>query len=359
MDKKNHFFLLLLSIILLFSFFVSSCDDTDSPDKPTPIIESSAKGIYVLNEGLYNMNNSSLCYYDFESGKLTEDIFRKVNNRGLGDTGSDLKIYGSKLYCVVNLSEQLEIMNVSDCKSIKQISLQGKQPRKITFYQNKAYICCYNGEVIQLDTASLKIETIVRAGKNPEGVCVANHKLYVTNSGGLDYPNYDNTVSVFSLPALTLTKTIEVAINPSIIQADEDGNLYLVSQGDYGATPCTFQKIDSETDEVVHDYELPILNFAISHDNDYVYYYNFNTDDSWIRELDLVSGNIIKENFIVDGTSIETPYSITVNSTNGDIYITDVYNYTVNGEVYCFNQYGRKKFSFEAGLNPSVIAIRN
>lgn len=355
MDKKQLSFLKISSIFILFATFFAACDEPEPP-KPEPITENSVKGIYILNEGLFNMNNSSISYYNFETGTLTEDIFREANNRGLGDTGSDLQIYGGKLYCIVNVSEQIEIMNAADCKSLKQISLSGKGPRKIAFYQNKAYVSCYDGTVIQIDTTSLEIETTALAGRNPEGLCVANHKLYVSNSGGMDYPNYDRTVSIFTLPSLTLIKTIEVGINPGIIQADEDGNVYIVSRGDYGETPSTFQKIDSKMDELVHDYEFPILNFTFSHDNAYIYYYN--TTDSWIRMLDPVSGNIINENFIADGTPIETPYSITVNPTNGDVYITDVYQYTVNGEVYCFNQHGRKKFSFEAGLNPCAIAFK-
>ncbi len=58
---------------------------------------------------------------------------------------------------------------------------------------------CFDGSIVKIDTASLQIEATATAGRNPEGVCVVNNKLYVSNSGGLDFPNYDNTVSVFDL----------------------------------------------------------------------------------------------------------------------------------------------------------------
>ena len=100
--------------------------------------DASAYGVYVLNEGLFQHNNCTLSYYDFETLTLTPDIFLQVNKRGLGDTGNDLKKYGSKLYCVVNNSHRVEVMDFATAQSIKAIPLSGKSPRQITFSQGKA-----------------------------------------------------------------------------------------------------------------------------------------------------------------------------------------------------------------------------
>ena len=59
--------------------------------------------------------------------------------------------------------------------------------------------------------------------------------------------------------------------------------------------------------------------------------------------------------FIADGTELRTPYGIAVNPENGDVYLTDAYQYTTNGDVYCFGSNGQKKFQFEAGINPNSI----
>ena len=80
---------------------------------------SHADGLYILNEGTFQHNNSTITYYNFETGAITEDIFLEANHRGLGDTGNDLQRYGSKLYAVVNNSNRLEVMNFEDAKSIK------------------------------------------------------------------------------------------------------------------------------------------------------------------------------------------------------------------------------------------------
>lgn len=358
-NKIRHIICVNLFTLTFISLFFSACNKPCEIPDPEPIRDGAAKGVFVLNEGLIDMNNSTITYYDFQTGEITKDMFLTTNSRKLGDTGNDLQMYGNKMYAVINVSEQIEVMSAENCKSIKRIPLIGKQPRKIAFAGNKAYISCWDGSVVRIDTATLEVDAAALAGRNPEGIAVANNKLYVANSGGLDNPNYDNTVSVFDLNTFTLIKTIEVAINPYVIHADQEGDLYLVSRGNYSSTPYQFQRIDSQTDEVVQNFGLPVLNFAISGQYAYLYSYNFSTQKSWIKVMDILTEEIINEDFITDQNQFETPYGIAVNPNNGDVYITDGYQFTLSGDVYCFDKNGKKKFSFESGLNPAVIVFKN
>lgn len=347
--------LIVLFIVLSVSH---GCIPDDPEPDPQPVLNSGAIGAYVLCEGLFNMNNTTLVYYDFKNGIITDDLFLQVNNRGLGDTGNDLKQYGSKLYCVVNVSSQIEVMDVNSAQSIKQISLANRQPRYIAFFEDKAYISCYDGSVVKLDTTTLEIEDIATAGSNPEGLCVANGKLYVANSGGLNYPNYGNTVSVFDLNDFTKIKDITVGINPYSLKADSQGDVYLVSRGNYENIPYSFQRIDSQTDEVVQDFDLEVLNFTISGNYAYLYNYDYSSRTSWIKVMDITTETTVKENLISDNTNIDIPYGIAVNPSNGDVYIADANDFVSNGDVFCFDKNGNKKFSFEVGLNPNSIIIR-
>lgn len=341
----------------LLSVLFPACDHPEPPVNK-PVEDAGSKGVYILNEGLFDMNNSTITYYDFESGRITKDLFLEQNGRGLGDTGNDLQQYGSKMYAVINISEQIEVMNIEDCKSVKRIPLPGKQPRKIAFAGNKAYVSCYDGSVVRIDTTTLEIDGTATAGRNPEGIAVANNKLYVANSGGLDNPNYDNTVSVFDLNTFSLIKNIEVVINPYSLKTDCEGDLYLVSRGNYSSIPYQFQRISSQTDEVVQNYQIPVLNFSIHGQYAYLYSYNFSTQESWIKVMDIISEQIVNENFISEQGNIKTPYTIGINPTNGDVYISDSYQFTVSGDVYCFDKTGKQKFNFEAGINPTAFIFK-
>lgn len=343
---------------LVLPLLAVSCHRPGPEPEPEPQPDAYANGMYILNEGLFQMNNSTLSYYDFTTGKLTENIFLDVNHRGLGDVGNDLKRYGSKLYIVVNNSNIVEVVDVKTVQSLKTINLSGKQPRQVAFLDDKAYISCFDGDVVRIDTASLEVEATVHTGPNPDGICACNGKLYVCNSGGLSYPNYGNTVSVVDPATFTVVKDITVAVNPTRVKGYSDRYVYVVSNGNYGDVPYTFQKIDCQTDEIVKNYNLEVLNFDVHQNLAYVYSYNYSTMTSWIKVLDLETDEIVKEQFISDGTQLKTPYGIKVNPLNGDVYITDAGTFTTNGDVYCFDKDGKKKFSFEAGLNPSAMAFR-
>lgn len=360
---KHNYILFALAITTVFS----SCrkDNDTTPDNQE--ITSLYKGIYVLSEGTINNNNSSLTYYDYGTKITTPNLFFTANGRGIGDTGNDLQVYGSKMYIVVNVSNTVEVVNARTAKSIKQISFVngtvGRQPRSIVFNKNKAFISSYDGTVAVMDTTSLAIEKYITVGRNPEKMAIANGKLYVANSGGLDYPNYDKTVSVIDLTTLTETKKITVALNPVGMIADQYGDIYVLSSGDYGTVKPAMTVIDSKTDLVSQTF----ANFgggsiAISGDVAYIagttYDENFNATN-YVKLFNVKTEKMLRSNFITDGTVITTPYGINVDPVSGEVFITDAKNFSTNGQVVCFNSLGVKKYSLTTGITPNKIIFLN
>lgn len=355
--SKNYRLLSNALVFLLFAIFCAASCQPPTPPTPEPV-DVQSNGLYILNEGLFRHNNSTITFYDFDSGEIHTDIFLEMNQRGLGDTGNDLKRYGSKLYCVVNNSHRVDVMDFQTAKSIKVISLPGKSPRYITFYQNKAFISCFDGDVVRIDTATLEVEQTAHSGNNPEGLCVCNGKLYVANSGGLNNPDYDKTVSIFDVNTLTLLNTLEVGLNPYRVYAsDDDLSVYVCTRGDYIDQCGTLSRIDARTDQITKTWQ-NIQNFCLDGDKAYVYEVDYNASSNPVKVLDLSDPDAEITNFITDGTILQMPYCITVNPLNGDVYITDAYNFTVTGDVYCFDKNGKKKYSFPAGLNPCAIVFK-
>lgn len=348
-----------------WGLFLTSCDDMD--DKLKPEINTGAAEptqLYILSEGLFNLNNSTLASYDLNSKTLVTDFFLTVNKRGLGDTANDMGVYGSKMYVVVNVSSQIEVLDVKSGKSLAQIAMKNekgiaREPRYVEFHAGKAYVCSFDGTVARIDTSTLKIEAFVQCGKNPDGICVANNKLYVTNSGGLSFPDYDNTVSVIDINTFTEIQKITVATNPGRIHADSEGDVYVVSRGNHGANPYVFQRINSNTDTLEDTFEdIQALNFNIHNDTAYIYNFDFTNQTCWVKVFDCKTEKIISENFITDGTELSTPYGVDINPANGDVYLTDAKSYTVWGDVLCFDRHGKLKFKInEIGLNPNKVVF--
>lgn len=351
--RKVLFSLVLLAVV------VTACHKPVVTPDDTQIDRN---GIFILNEGLMDQNNSSISYYNLKNGYINADIFTAVNNRGLGDTGNDLQRYGSKLYCVVNISENIQVMGLYSAKVVGTISLVGKSPRKICFSGSKAYVSCFDGTVVRIDTASLAVEATVAVGANPEGVCIANGKLYVANSGGLNSPNYGNTVSVIDLASFAVVKNITVVENPvKLYLSTNQQDLYLISNGNYSNVSSRLQKINTVTDEVVRTFDFEITNMCVYENRAYIYSSNYNPDapEYTLQVMDLSTETIVNEHFVSDQTVLKIPYCVAVNPQNGDVYVVDAQNFIVNGDVYCFGQDGKRKFSFEVGINPSAIVFLN
>jgi YVTN family beta-propeller protein len=349
--------------IILFILSLTSCEKDPTAPPINGTTKISGRGLVVLNEGLFNMNNATLTWYDFESETAHTDWFEIENNRKLGDTGNDMGVYGGKIYVVVNVSSQVEVLDANTGKSLKQIPFfdteKPRQPRNIAFLKNKAFVCSFDGTVAVVDTTSLTIEKYIRVGRNPDGITTENNKIYVSNSGGLDFPNYDNTVSVIDFDSLEEIKKITVGSNPWTLKGDGNGFVYLIARGNYDDEKMHLQIIDTGKDELVHTFsQFQALSFSLGKESAYVYYYDFmGGSGSSVMSIDMQTREIISENFISDGTMLESIYGIYADTLSGNVFITDAKGFTSRGQVYCFNEDGELLYSFQAGLNPSSMGM--
>jgi hypothetical protein len=342
----------------MLSFILVSCEE--KPKEPS----GDNFNIWVLNEGVWQMGNGSITAYNTSTNERESDIYSSANNgRQLGDTPNDIVLYGAKVYVVVSTSNRIDVLDSKTGVSIQQISVTTSspksEPRQAAYHNGKVYVCCFDGSVVKIDTASLAIEATVKAGRNPDGICVSNNKLYVSNSGGLDWEtgNYDTTVSVFDLSTFTKIKDIPVKMNPGQMKADKNGNIYVVSIGNYvDVSPC-LQRINTTTDVVENVFDIAITRFDIYDNQLYFYESDYFSGNTSYQVLDLLQNRITNTNFI-SGNTIQTPNGVSINPISGDIYIFDALDYTSTGDVYCFDRNGNKKFQFEAGVSPKKVVVR-
>ncbi|MDB5003849.1 MAG: hypothetical protein JWQ34_2074 [Mucilaginibacter sp.] len=343
-----------LFIALAFVTILASCHkDKTAPTPETPTAQRA--GVYVLNQGGIGKNNSTLTYYDYTTKALTADIFVAANTNKLGDTGNDLGIYGAKMYIVVNNSNLVYINNAKTAKVLKTITLN--QPRSVVFYKTNAFVTSYSGTVSVIDTATMAITKTITVGSSPEQMAVANGKLYVANSGGLDYPNFAKTVSVIDLTTLTETKKVTVIANPIAVTVDAYDNVYVLSLGDYNKVLAGMTIIDDKTDVVKTNPTVSLgYNVPIYSQGDFVYY---PTADNKIAVYNAKTQTASSANFIMDGTVITTPYAISGDVLTGEIFVADAKDYSSNGTVTAFDKAGKKEYSIVTGISPGKIALVN
>ncbi|MDR0429997.1 MAG: hypothetical protein LBH58_05915 [Tannerellaceae bacterium] len=310
-------------------------------------------GFYILNCGNEGSNNASLSYYDYGTGELTTGVYKKANGKGLGDSAEQLLIYGSKMYITVTASNRIAVLDM-DAKEIKSITPEGdepKNPRGMIADNGKIYVSYYYGHAVAvLDTASLAVEKIIPVGRYPEQLAISNGKIYVANSGGLDYgTGYAKTVSVIDQQSLTVTKSIEVIINPTQLAVDSQGDIYVISMGNYGNVKNTLQRIDRQTNEVTEMGNA--TSMAIVNDEIYTLYGQWGDPKVAYNKYDAKTEQLVSGNFIQDGAAISPNNSpvISVNPADGRILVIEA-PYGSTSSIHMFSPEGKQAgAAFDSG----------
>jgi hypothetical protein len=324
-------------------------------------------GVFILNRGNWNANNASLSYYNLLLNTMIPGVYKTVNGSDLGDSAEQMLIYGSKIYITVAFSSRLVVLDQTG-KELESIPFYGDlnvplSPRGLAAGNGKVYLSCYDGHAVaSIDTATLTRDNMVSVGRYPERLAIAGSKLYVANSGGGDYPNYGHTVSVIDPESFTVEKEIDVEINPTRLLADSQGDVYLISMGDYGAVPNTLQRIDGATGEVSKLGNGSV--FSLVNDKLYVIYAPYTppgeTANISFKKYDVLTETIESEGFITEVpeegfTSIS---AISIDPISGKIYITDSGNYTTTGTLHIFSPDGKLETSMDTeGFDPNDIVF--
>lgn len=380
---KYYLYLMLLASLLLTGCrgdipFIHSEEEIVTPDEnpETPDNSSaSVKGFFLLNEGNMGSNKATIDFFDYRTGKYMRNIYPSRNPdivKELGDVGNEIAIYGDKLYAVINCSHYVEVMDVHTAKHIGSIDILNC--RYITFDNGKAYVSSYAGpvqidpnarpgKVVEVDTTNLQITREVVVGYQPEEMVVSNGKLYVANSGGYRYPNYDTTVSVIDLNTFQVSHTIDVAINLHRMAIDRYGRIYVSSRGDYYDVGADVFVIDSHTDKVIGNLGIAASEMCLSGDSIYMtsveWSYLTNSNEISYTLYDVKKEAVVSRNFITDGTDrqIQIPYGVAVNPDTKEIFVCDAKDYVTPGTLYCFTPEGGLKWKVTTGDIPAHFAF--
>lgn len=350
----KKYYLLFVAMIALF---VISCESS-TPDIDDDNNDKAEHSLLILHEGVMNNNTASLAKYDIESEKLTIDYFNEISKRGLGDTASDMIKYGGKVYISVSKSNTVEVINIHTGE-VTQINNISQEPNKMVAHGGKVYLSSYDDTVTRIDTISLQKEATITVGRDPEGLCVWDGKLYVANSGALDFinNNHDNTISVIDIETFKEEKKIEVGKNPFQLYPDSKGNIYFSTRAVYNGwdlvEPASLKVIDAKS----HDFNtiegIVPSKFVLANNIAYIVIEDY--DKEIVTAYDCMSGEVIKDNILPADFKMTTPYHISIGSESNNLYLTET-DYTTPGNVHAFDKDGVHKYSVKAtGINPTVV----
>lgn len=346
-----------------------ACEKPEQPVNPsgndtTPEETIATPHALVLNEGPEG-NNASLSYLDLSTGSIVNNWFASHNGHQLGDVAQDLLVYGSKAYVTVWKSGCLEVVDTTTGVST-HVDLGARGPRYMAADGGKLYITCYNpASVIRIDTATLQIEaTCPLGGYNPEGVAIANGKLFAVSSwigSSSSSITYDDKVYVVDLATFADATPIVVGPNPQLVMAIDNTHLIVNCWGVWnmsnGTTEGEGSAIIDATTLTVSQTGQPFTKMTVSNGMVYGYYSVYDATWNMTSTYLKMDASISTTTPILTSCNINNPYCISANPVTGDIYVGTDGNYSTNGDLYCFSPDGTQRWKREVGMLPSKVVF--
>ena len=347
--------------------------------------KSEIVGMYLLNEGNMGSNKSTLDYLDLSGNDSTVHYYRNIYSErnpstvmSLGDVGNDCKIYGSRLWLVINCSNKVEVARAEDAVKIGKVDIPNC--RYVLFKDDYAYVSSYVGSVYsgsssplgsvyKVDTLSLQKVDSCTVGYQPEEIAIIGDKLYVANSGGyqgMTGQGYESTVSVIDLTTMQESDKIEVAPNLHHLKADKYNQLWVTARGNYMDEDGSIWWLEDDGNgrmKVGGHLDQPVSDLCIVDDS--LYFYGSQWSEITMSNtvtygiIDIRTHQIISTSLsnAPEVSKIRMPYGIIVNPIHKDFYLMDAKNYVSSGELLHFLPDGTFDWKVKTGDIPAHAAF--
>lgn len=338
---------------LIFSLFFVGCEKASVENDAS----SDLTGLVILNNGNWGDNNASAMMYNSETQDFT-DVFKKANNKSLGDLGQDMLVFGDDIYISVQGSKVIFVCdrNFKVKKEIKVTDSEGNElsPNYFASSDDRVYITLYEGYLGEIDPSEDYSVRTVAVGPNPVGVAYSSGKLYVANSGGY-LLGYNNTLSVVDAASFKEISTIEVNVNPQTVVVNSEGNLlYVSSLGNYADIAPKLEVVNL-SDGSVHSTSYSGVSEIARGADDTLYILCGGYDSFW----NPLPGTVYAHNMALNSgkgvfseIKFEKAYKISADSRTGNVFVT-ASDYKTNGDVYVLDRSGKLLSKFDSrGLNP-------
>lgn len=362
-------------MLLLASMLIAACSDIeDTPAGGTPV-GSADDGVFVLCEGNFNAGNASLSYYNPATKNVENGVFRRVNDRKLGDTGQSITIYGTTAFIAMENSGIIWGVDTETFKVKGQLTASAEtkiiNPRYVyKVSDTKAYVTdlyahyinIFNPQTFQY-SGSISVDEVANLGYCSTEEMVQYGKYVFVNCW-----SYSNKILVIDTEKDKVDGRIELSSwQPKSMKIDKKGKLWVVTDGGYESSEGSFgdnlphlYRIDAQSRVVEKDWVLNTdeanVQIAMNNTSDTLYILNNDIYRMGIDDTDMPMLPFIYAPLDDNGVRHKL-YGIGVNPHNGDVYVADAVDYRQSGVVYRYSSAGGLIDNFRVGITPNHFAF--
>lgn len=325
-----------LSAVLLLLFYGCSTDEIG----PQEVSGGSATLPYqpgrvvIINEGNFTRGNASLDLYQPKERKLRSSVYRQANDGlPLGDVAQDLQAYQQELWCVLNNSGSIKILD-SGSFALKQEVTGLASPQYLVFWQDYAFATdLYQRTLWKINAKDPSLITAIPLPKPAKGIAQLDKKLYLTAGASL---------WCFNPAEDSLEQKWEHSSPLKGLSALNDSTLVYFS-ADSNQVPILYQVQPGKPPEIRHVLtQLKNPRFlSIAAQGESVVF----IDQAQLYRLSLRTG-ALNQLYALNQRSI---YGLATDPKNGDIYLADALDFNQSAQILRLDDTGQLIHAFEAG----------
>lgn len=339
----------------------TACGD-DAPSDPSgnTAVDSLPRGVYILCEGLWKMDNSTLTRYNPATGAVENNFFSKANpGLRVGDTGNDIVLRGDTVYIAVTTSRTVEMFRASTGKWLNRVRFDdARMPRCLAFAPDGLYVSNYtDNSVSRLDPHTLSpLGNAIPCGPAVEGLVYAGTAVFAANSGlgslQLDSPKA-GTLAVIRAGASVPEQFMASVPNVVELRASPDGAILYAFSQEITSRPDIKPAIVEYNAVTLQEIRRWVVEAAqspcLSAQGDSLFFISKHGVDV----LDMRASGAVPVTIVHKDRASDNWYSLALHPTDGTLWIGNARGYTTEGEVIVANKNGAYVRRFDVGVNPT------
>lgn len=346
-----------LIIALFCCATLVSCMEREEPDGDEEF-DTPASALFICSEGNFQYGNATLSCYDPATNSVENEVFYRANGMRLGDVAQSMTNFGNRGWICVNNSHVIFAIDLNNFRETGRIENIGS-PRYIHFvspqkayvsqiWDNRLYIV--NPSTYQI-TGYVEVPGMDASTGSTEQMAQWGKYVYCTCW------SYQNKVIKIDSTTDEVVAELEVGVQPRGIVADCYGKLWVLTDGGYQGSPSGYEapsliRIEPETFTIEQRFQFRLGDSptALQLDGTRSTLYWIN---SHVWKMDALATSLPAHPFLEQrGTRY---YGMTVNPSNGDVYVADAIDYQQLGKIYRYSSQAVLIDEFYAGVIPSAF----
>ena len=353
-------FKIMFAVLIALAVSFTACDDNDNTQEDVELT-----GIYINNYGSYSGAKTTLTAFDVDALTTEQRAFEAQNGYALASNVQHALYYEGKIYLTGNNKDMIIELDADDLSETSSDTTSVIKPQFSIAKGDYLYISCWgvadwdvmaDSYIAKYNTKTKTIEAEIALPGGPEGLAIANNKLYATL-------NYADSLAVIDLATDEVIKHIKTPAVTSYFINDEDDNLYvslISTYSDYSEeTGLGF--INTTTDELEEVYNLANVSgsyasiMSTDDDNEKIYIAAASYDENWNMVGNINVFNMETKTFEGEllSEAVTGIQGVSVNPETDDVYVLISTGTATAGACRIYDEDGTFKKEVETGISPN------